>query len=136
MSFMKKFPQVGVGVIIKNKGKILLLKRKGSHGEGTWAPPGGHLEFNERIEECVKREVIEETGLILDKIKFIGVTNDIFREEGKHYITIFMSCESKTDEVEIKEKDKCAAMGWFEWKKLPEPLFLPLQNLIKQGVVI
>ena len=44
---MKKFPRVGIGVIIRKDNKILLGKRKNAHGEGSWCFPGGHLEFNE-----------------------------------------------------------------------------------------
>ncbi len=42
-----KRPKVGLGVLIFKDGKVLLGKRKGAHGEGTWCPPGGHLEFGE-----------------------------------------------------------------------------------------
>ncbi len=59
-------PLVGVGVIVIRNGGILLGKRIGSHGAGTWALPGGHLEYAERIEDCAAREVLEETGLYAD----------------------------------------------------------------------
>lgn len=59
----KKLPRVGVGVIGERADKILLGLRKGSHGAFTWSPPGGHLEFAEAVEECAKRELLEETGL-------------------------------------------------------------------------
>ncbi|MBU0929712.1 MAG: NUDIX domain-containing protein, partial [Nanoarchaeota archaeon] len=60
---MDKIVRVGVGVYIIKDNKILFGKRKGFHGSGTWCPPGGHLEFNESIEECAIREVMEETGI-------------------------------------------------------------------------
>ena len=75
---MNQKPKVGVGVILCKENKVLLLKRKNAHGEGSWAPPGGHLEFNEELEDCVRREVEEETGLKVKNIKFIGITNDMF----------------------------------------------------------
>ena len=56
-------PKVGLGVCIVKDNKVLLGKRKGSHGAGTWSFPGGHLEFQETWEKCAKREVLEETGL-------------------------------------------------------------------------
>jgi len=90
---MDKKPKVGVGVIVIKDNKVLLGKRKGSHGEGSWCFPGGHLEFNESLENCAKRETLEETGIEIKNIRFETITNEIFKDEGTHYITIFMLCE-------------------------------------------
>ncbi|HEU5357581.1 MAG TPA: NUDIX domain-containing protein, partial [Gemmatimonadales bacterium] len=49
-------PQLGVGVLILREGKLLLGQRRGSHGAGTWAPPGGHLDSGESVEQCACRE--------------------------------------------------------------------------------
>lgn len=126
-------PKVGVAVILINKeGKILLGLRKGSHGEGTWAFPGGHLEIGETPEDCIRRELLEEVGL--HSLRFIPnvhyYTNDIFSEE-KHYITLYLICKHFEGTPEIKEKNKCEAWKWFCWDELPKPLFLCIQNLIK-----
>jgi len=126
-----KIVQVAVAVIIIKDGKVLLGKRRGAHGEGTWAFPGGHLEYFEDLESCAKREVLEETGLRIKNLRMVGITNDIFKEEDKHYITIYFVAEPETGEPEVKEPDKCEAWEWFEWDKLPEPLFLPIRNLLK-----
>lgn len=128
-----KRPKVGLGVIIKKEGKVLLSKRKGSHGEGTWSFPGGHLEFGETLEECACREVLEETGIHIKNIKEASFTNDVFKKEQKHYVTIFVTADYSSGEVEILEPNKCEAWEWFDWKSLPMPLFLPIVNLIKQG---
>ncbi|PWZ00084.1 hypothetical protein BCV70DRAFT_104793 [Testicularia cyperi] len=59
-------PRVGVGVFVLNeRGHVLVGKRTGSHGSGTLALPGGHLELHESFAECATREVLEETGLLL-----------------------------------------------------------------------
>ena len=50
-------PRVGVGVIVLREGRVLLGRRLGSHGAGTWQFPGGHLEAFERVEDCARREV-------------------------------------------------------------------------------
>lgn len=131
---MKNRPKVGIGVFIIKDNKVLFGKRKNSHGEGAWCFPGGHLEFNESWEECAKRETLEETDLIIKNIRFGAVTNDIFKKENKHYITIFIIADYASGELKIMEPDKWETWEWFEWDeaKLPSPLFIPQQNLLKQ----
>ena len=126
-------PKVGVGIIVVKDGKVVLLQRKNAHGEGTWCFPGGHLEAGESWEDCAKREVVEETGITIRNVRFAGVTNDIFEEEGKHYITIFMVSDWESGEARITEPEKCTDMGWFDWDDLPRPLFIPTHNLLGQG---
>ena len=111
-------PGVGVGALIIKDNKVLLGKRIGEHGGGTWAPPGGHLEMYETFEECAKREILEETGLIIKNIKFATITNDMFPETTKHYITVYLTAEIESGEVELKEPNKCEKWEWFEWNKL------------------
>lgn len=130
----KQNVRVGVGVIVKKNGKVLLGKRKDAHGEGDWSFPGGHLEFGEEIEDCVRREVLEETSLKVKNIKFFFLTNDIFPKEGKHYITIFMVCDYQSGELKIMEPQKCEKWGWFPFNNLPSPLFIPIKNLLKQNM--
>ena len=126
-------PFTGLAVIIRKHNKVLLGKRKNAHGEGTWAFPGGHLEYQESFEDCARREVLEETGLEVVNLKFGAITNDVFKKEEKHYVTIFMVCDYHGGEEECKEPDKCEQWEWFAWDDLPQPLFLCFQNLLKQG---
>lgn len=63
-------PQIGVGVFVIKDGKFLMGQRRGSHGEGTWSVPGGHLEFGESPESTALREVFEETSLKIANIAF------------------------------------------------------------------
>lgn len=130
-SLMEKFPRVGVGVIVKKDGKVLALLREGAHGKGTWSIPGGHLEFNESWEECAIREVFEETGVEIENIKLVGLTNDIFEKEEKHYITLFMFADWKSGEPYVKEPEKCPEIVWADWQDFPKPVFLPLENFRK-----
>lgn len=128
MSIMR----VGVGVhILDQEGRILLGKRKNSHGEDTWATPGGHQEFLESPEEAAIREVHEETGLIIKNPKIISVTNDMFKDLNKHYITIHIETRDYSGTLEVKEPHKCEMWEWFSLDKLPEPLFLPLELFFK-----
>ncbi|AQM70865.1 Nucleoside triphosphatase NudI [Vibrio campbellii] len=129
---MNKQVRVGVATIILRDGAILLGERIGSHGANTWATPGGHLELGESIEDCAKREVLEETGLIVDSIEKFTFTNDIFEKEGKHYVTLFVVASSASGEPQVTEPDKCKQWKWCRLDDLPEPLFLPLINLLKE----
>jgi len=128
-------PRIGVGVIVMRDGLVLLGQRTGSHGAGTWALPGGHLEFGESIEECARREVLEEAGLELRQVSLGPYTSDVFHSEGKHYLTLFVVSLGATGEPKVLEPGKCARWGWFRWSALPEPLFPPLQSLRDSGFV-
>jgi 8-oxo-dGTP diphosphatase len=129
----KERPKVGVGTIIIKDGKVLLGKRRNAHGEGTWCFPGGHLEFGERVEDCAAREVLEETNLRFKDPRMGPFTNDIFSKEGKHYITLFVIADYASGELKLMEPEKCERWEWFGWDKLPRPLFVPIENLLKTG---
>ncbi|TFH89742.1 nucleotide triphosphate diphosphatase NUDT15 [Vibrio ouci] len=131
---MSKEVRVGVAAVILREGRILLGERIGSHGAHTWATPGGHLELGESIEECATRETLEETGLVVDSFEKFGFTNDIFEKEGKHYVTLFVVASCSRGEPKVTEPHKCKQWKWFELDELPEPLFLPLTNLLKEPV--
>ena len=129
---MAEKPQVGAAIIIAQDDKVLLMKRKGPHGQGTWSTPGGHLDFGETLEGCAAREAKEEVGVDVVDLRFRAVTNDIFEETGKHYITIWM--EGKTvDEPFIAAEREVEEIGWFAWDSLPQPLFLTLENLVREN---
>jgi 8-oxo-dGTP diphosphatase len=129
---MEDRPMIGIGVIIIKGNKVLVGKRKGPHGKGTWSFPGGHLEFNEELKDCAKMEVLEETGIHIKNIRKAPYTNDIHKKEGKHYVTLFLVADYAYGKPKVMEPDRCEKWGWFEWKKLPRPLFLPNKNLLKQ----
>ena len=126
-------PRVGVGVIVRRDGQVLLGLRQGSHGAGTWALPGGHLEFSESVEECAAREVLEETGLVIDDIRPGPFTNDVMAADDKHYVTLFVVASSAAGEPQVLEPAKCLRWAWFDWSALPEPLFQPLETLKRSG---
>ena len=129
----EKRPKVGIGVIILKDKRVLMGKRKNSHGQDTWSFPGGHLELNETWEDCARRETMEETGIKIKNIRFSAATNDIFTLEEKHYITILMLSDYDSGEVAIMEPEKCSGWEWFDWDNLPSPLFLPVENLLKNN---
>jgi 8-oxo-dGTP diphosphatase len=124
-------PKVGVAVFLIKENKLLLGKRIGSHGAHSWGPPGGHLEFGETVSGCAQRELFEETGLEIAACTIVGFTNDIFVDEKKHYITLYVKANYQGGELLLKEPEKCAQWQWFASNELPTPLFLPIQNFLK-----
>jgi 8-oxo-dGTP diphosphatase len=126
-------PRVGVGVFVVHQGRVLLGKRRGAHGAGTWGLPGGHLEHGETIDHCARREVLEETGLDVLDVRLGPYVSDVF-PEGKHYVTLFATARpSNGAEARVLEPEKCERWDWFVWEALPEPLFLPLASIKKTG---
>lgn len=115
--------------------KILIGKRKGSHGSGAWQLPGGHLEVNESFEDCARREVLEETNLELDQVDFITATNDIMESERKHYVTIFMAGRTKdASQLRVMEPEKLdGSWQWVSYDDLVQfkPLFTPLKHFVE-----
>lgn len=123
-------PRVGLGVMILKDGKVLLGKRKGAHGAGDWSFPGGHLEYMEGFEECVRRETKEECGIEIKDIRFLCVGNlKIYAP--RHYIHVGFSAEWKEGEPKIMEPDKCEGWEWFSLSELPKPLFHASEMMIE-----
>ncbi|KAI8823402.1 NUDIX hydrolase domain-like protein [Fimicolochytrium jonesii] len=128
--------RVGVGVFVvrRRDNHILVGKRKGSHGHGTYQLPGGHLDPFESFEECAAREVWEEARLKLQNITYGTTTNDPMPKENKHYVTIFVTAECVDDEPlpEVCEPDKCDYWEFISFEELMTnrtPLFKPLESL-------
>lgn len=127
--------RVGVGVIVCRAGRVLLGRRLGSHGSGSWALPGGHLDFGESAETCATRELLEETGLTASGLRRAPFTVDNFLVDGAHYVTLFVEAVDVVGDPETREPEKCAGWEWFRWDDLPEPLFQPLRSLRELGFV-
>lgn len=123
-------PRVGVGVFIFKDGKFLVGKRVGKHGAGSWSVPGGWLEYQESFGDAAIREVEEETGLGITNVRFGALTNNIFPEESIHSLTVWMTSDWASGEPTILEPDKFIEQRWVSFDTLPEPLFLPWQELL------
>lgn len=115
-------PKVGVGIFIIKDNKVLLTKRKGSHGAGEYAFPGGHLEYMESFEDCAKREAMEEAGIEIGNIRFQLLAN-VKKYAPKHYVHITLYADWISGEPKNLEPDKSEGWGWYEIEDLPKPLF-------------
>lgn len=119
-------PKVGIGILIFKDGKVLLGKRKESHGKGEYVSPGGHLEFGESIKECAKRECFEEAGIRIKNIRFLRFSN--MRKYGKHYADIGLVAEWGGGKPKVKEPEKMEKWEWHDSGNLPKPLFGALND--------
>jgi 8-oxo-dGTP diphosphatase len=118
-------PGVGVGVIFVREGRVFLAKRQGSHGEETWASAGGHLEMGETLEECARREALEEVGVTVGEMRFLCVSNII--AYGKHYLDVEFVGDIGTQEPHLAEPEAFSEFGWFPLEDLPQPLFVAVR---------
>jgi len=116
-----KSPKLTVdGVVVKDK-KILLIKRKNQPFKGKWALPGGFVEYGEKTEDAVVREVFEETGLKTKVIHLVGVYSDPGRDPRGHIVSvvyILEICDGK-----VKSGDDACEVMFFDLNQLPELSF-------------
>jgi len=126
MKFNENQPITGIGVAVLKNGKILLGKRKGAHGAGEYAFPGGKLDYLESFEECARREIREECGIEIENIRFQFVAN-LLHYKPKHYTHIGLLADWKSGEAKILEPEKCEGWDWYDVDNLPQPLFLPTE---------
>jgi 8-oxo-dGTP diphosphatase len=122
-----------MGVLVMRRGRVLLGRRRGSHGEGYYAAPGGHVEFCESFEHAARREVREETGLEIGDLRLLSVGNYVFnRHDGeRHYIDVDFVCEARAGEARLMEPEKCEGWDWYDLDHLPQPLFIVTKRMIE-----
>lgn len=133
---MDKIARVGVGVMLLKNNKVLLGKRNDDPkkadtllgGAGSWTLPGGKLDFGEKIGDCAKREVFEETGIKINKITLVSVSNNF--AYGNHFVTIGFLCEDIEDNPKVVEPEQITEWKWFSFKELPKPIYIPSLKLI------
>lgn len=140
-----KKPGVGFGILLLRDGKILLGKRHEDpekaeselEGAGKWTMPGGKLHYQETFEDGAYREVMEETGIAIDKgcLKHISTTNNIV--EHAHFVTLGFLCEEFAGEAQVLEPDEIVEWRWFDLDNLPEPMYFPSKQVLDRfnGVV-
>ena len=116
----KKIYNTVIGAIINEKREILLLKRRKEPFVGTWVMPGGSIEFGERLEEALEREIREETNIDVKFLSVKGLVHEILlrNKTGKklgHYL--IWVCELKPLHFNIKASRE-GPLKWFPMKNL------------------
>ena len=125
--------QVGVKALIKNNGKILLMKRsnkyKKTQANDIWDIPGGRINPGEEPEDGLKREIKEETGLDIEEIKQILDTSTVYKDKEKQIIRITYLCTAKNHEVKLSDEHT-----EYQWIK-PENIDFKLKDSLIAKVV-
>jgi 8-oxo-dGTP diphosphatase len=127
-------PLIGVGALIEKRGEIVIVKRENEPGKGLWSIPGGLLELGERIQDGVKREAEEETGLEVEVDRLLdAVDNIVCDEEGRicyHYVLIDYLCHPVGGE--LKAASDVKEVRWVRIKDVYDfPVTKTLNRLLE-----
>ncbi len=117
---------IGVGILVFDSShkKILLGKRKNSFRAGKWGIPGGRVGMKESIEDAMKRELWEETGIKPIIFEYLGAVREYQKENNGSFIHFIFKCTKYSGEVSNMEPKKCEGWVWHDLKKLPKNIFI------------
>jgi 8-oxo-dGTP diphosphatase len=108
-------PLVGVGAVIIEDGRVVLVKRAHPPLQAEWSIPGGVLEVGELMREAAVREAREETGLIVEPRELLGVYDRVLRDPDQrvqyHYVLIDFLCRRVAGD--LAAASDAAEVGWF-----------------------
>jgi 8-oxo-dGTP diphosphatase len=121
---LREFPEaplIGVGAVIIEQERVLLVKRAHPPLQAQWSIPGGALEVGELVREAAVREAREETGLIVEPGELLGVYDRVLRDTEQrvqyHYVLIDFLCRRVGGE--LAAADDAAEVRWFTPGELP-----------------
>jgi 8-oxo-dGTP diphosphatase len=131
-----EMPLVGVGAVIIEETRVLLVKRAHPPLQAQWSIPGGVLEVGEMVREAAIREAREETGLLVEPGELLGVYDRVLRDAERrvqyHYVLIDFLCRHVGGEL-LAASD-AAEVRWFTREELPAlKLAEDTQDVIRKG---
>lgn len=129
-------PLVGIGAIIIEGARVLLIKRGKPPLEGQWSVPGGMLEIGEELREAAIREAREETAIEVEAGELLGVFDRVVRDaEGRvqyHYVLIDFLCEPKSGS--LRAGGDAGEVRWFTREDAAAlPLMKDTKEVIERG---
>jgi 8-oxo-dGTP diphosphatase len=125
---------VGVHGVIANRGRIILLKRaeRMPYKPGTWDLPGGHLALGEDFEECLLREVKEETGLDVAITRLLGV----HKVPADPYLQVFYACQMVVYQKITLQPGEHTESRWVTLEEMVDLELIPyLQAALRRGLL-
>lgn len=106
---MRPKPELCVGAVVVDRGRLLLVQRAKAPGVGQWSLPGGRVESGELMAEAVVREIAEETGLVVEVGELIGWVERI---SATHHFAIFDFAAVAVGERDLVAGDDAAEARW------------------------
>ena len=139
MSYTYKYPRPAftadcVVITKEAEPKVLLIERGADPYKGCWAFPGGFLNMDETTEQCAIRELKEETGLEVDKVKEIGAYSKVDRDPRGRTITVAYLAVIDSP-CEVIGQDDAAKAQWFPLDALPKLAF-DHDDIMSDAIVI
>ncbi len=114
---------VGAGAVILNEAGEIFLAKRGSGARNErhkWEFPGGRVEFGERLEDALVREIREEYDFAIVVDGLLDVVNHIIPDEKQHWVSPTYLCRYTGGLPKIQEPHKCEEIGWFAPGRIPE----------------
>ena len=141
---MKQHTHIGVYAVIKEGNKMLFIKKARGPYIGKWDLPGGGFEFGETPLETLHREVVEETGLTIDKFNLLNVfshtetyKNSNSEEETVHHIGIIYNVEVNKDKLKTHgDGEDSLGAKWLDVQSINKNMLSPfaLKNISSTGI--
>ena len=132
---MDAYIRVGIGVLILQNGRLLLVHRAcsaadtgGIYEPDSWCLPGGKQEYGETILEWAVRETKEETNLDINDLQVYSAVDDL--QPGKHYVTIQVIARACSGTLCVMEPEKQDEWKWFPVDQLPKNIYTPSKKFI------
>lgn len=116
--------------IVQKENKILVCKNKEND---YYFFPGGHIEFGETAKQALIRELNEELNILVKKVSFIGMGENIFSQEDQKHHEINLVFEVLTDEVEDKSKEDHIDFFFFDKERFSKEKILPIS--LKEAII-
>jgi 8-oxo-dGTP diphosphatase len=126
-----KHPLVGVGGVVIDRHRVLLIRRGSEPLKGEWSIPGGLLELGEELAEGVRRELKEETGLEVEPVETILAFDRIMREGSRvkyHYVIVDYLCRRKRGR--LRPASDVVDARWVRRQDLPQYHLSPMATSV------
>lgn len=130
----KMYPGVAAGMILLNeKGELFLMRRtpKTRNDHGKWSIPGGKVELNEKVEDAVVRETLEEADVSVEELEYLGYVDHILEGESQHWVAQIFLAKKWEGEPKNLEPGNFSEVAWIALDAIPEDSSQVVKGAVK-----